>query len=126
MRHIQLLLASAGSTLILAGCAFTPAASARHSSPIIHTIDVPLLLSPRSSATTPGEQQRHLPQPRTTQVTVPIKATHQPASPTSTPLPPTPLSATPTAISTPRPIIKVPVPEEHHAPEIPNRLIIPP
>ncbi len=144
MRPIQLLLASAGSTLILAGCAFMSAASIRHSSPMIHTIDMPLILSPRSTGmTTAGKQHQRPSQPGSTQGTVlikaiqqpapikaaqqpgPIKPTPQPASPTPSPLPPTPLPATPTAISTPRPIVNSAASEEHHAPEVPNRLLIP-
>lgn len=126
MRYIHLLLASAGSTLILTGCAFAPASSLRLVSPVNQATGVPLLPRPRSSVITRSEGPRHLVQAGSAQVAVPTtKATQLPVSPTSTPLPPTPLPAAPTATPAQLPVINSPAPREHPAPEVPSRLLIP-
>jgi LPXTG-site transpeptidase (sortase) family protein len=123
MNYIHLLLTSAGSLVILTGCAAAPATPVRISSPGQATA-APLLISQRSIVPASGKQKRPL-QYKSAPGTVPVMVTHLPVSPTSTPLPPTPLPPISTATATPLPIINLPAQAEHPAPEVPSRLLIP-
>ncbi len=123
MSYIHLLLASAGSLVILTGCASAPATPVRLPSAGQANAS-PLHTPQRSIVIAPGKQKHPL-QDKSAPATVPVTAAHSPVSPTSTPLPPTPLPPTPTATPTPLPIINSPTQAERPVPEVPSRLLIP-